>query len=192
MIDFLSGLFLALLSLVAVVKAITLYKSKVTQHRCDGVTETSLSADSQLQSSTSLSHCRSPGCYRCSNNQGTLQTALTRLSYYAHGDNSAKDGTAFVSLLSVSFSPHNWFLHYYPLFIDSLKVPGDDCKLYVGDQTCCWQEGKVLCFNDAFPHSVEHTGAAPGSSLRAVFMLDLWHPDITKTQKDILNYTFSA
>lgn len=83
MIDIVAGLFLALLSLAIVATAIKLYKSKVTQSRHDGVSNASSPSDRQLQATRSLSHCHSLDCYRCSNNQGTLQTALTRLSYYA-------------------------------------------------------------------------------------------------------------
>lgn len=71
-----------------------------------------------------------------------------------------------------------------------LKVPKDNCLLVVGDKTCHWEEGKVICFNDAFPHSVHHTGSND-SGIRAVFMFDVWHPDITEAQKKLLNFTFS-
>ncbi|CAL1528518.1 unnamed protein product [Lymnaea stagnalis] len=72
-----------------------------------------------------------------------------------------------------------------------LKVPKNECFLVVGDKTCHWEERKVICFNDAFPHSVHHSGP-DDSGIRAVFMFDIWHPDITESQKKLLNFTFST
>ncbi|KAI8782862.1 aspartate beta-hydroxylase domain-containing protein 2-like isoform X1 [Biomphalaria glabrata] len=72
-----------------------------------------------------------------------------------------------------------------------LIVPPNECYLKVGEKICHWKENQVLCFNDAYAHSVHHNGQK-ASGMRVVFMFDIWHPDVTESQKQILNYAFSS
>ncbi|KAH9515134.1 Aspartate beta-hydroxylase domain-containing protein 2 [Bulinus truncatus] len=71
-----------------------------------------------------------------------------------------------------------------------LKIPDANCYLKVGQLTFHWEEKKVLCFNDAYPHSVHYEGSET-NSMRAVLMFDIWHPDITEAQKKIINFAFT-
>ncbi|GFO34088.1 aspartate beta-hydroxylase domain-containing protein 2 [Plakobranchus ocellatus] len=66
----------------------------------------------------------------------------------------------------------------------------ENCTLWVDGDSVHWEEGKFIFFNDAFLHSVEHSGP-PSAGYRAVLMLDLWHPDINESQRKILDYAFS-
>ena len=71
-----------------------------------------------------------------------------------------------------------------------LKVPSKLCTLTVAGQQRQWAEGELLCFDDSFPHSVHHNGGVD-SGYRAVFMMDLWHPDLTQAQRDMIAFAFS-
>ncbi|XP_005106461.1 aspartate beta-hydroxylase domain-containing protein 2 [Aplysia californica] len=71
-----------------------------------------------------------------------------------------------------------------------LQVPQDLCTLTVGDRNRCWEEGEIICFDDAYPHSVRHHGGVE-SGFRAVFMIDLWHPDVSPAQREMIRYAFS-
>lgn len=42
-----------------------------------------------------------------------------------------------------------------------------------------WQEGKVMILDDSFEHEVWHDG----NSLRLIFIVDVWHPDLTPIEK---------
>ena len=57
-----------------------------------------------------------------------------------------------------------------------LKVPEPGkTVLRVGDEVSTWEEGKCICFNDAFDHEVWNFG----SKTRIVLFFDVWHPDLT-------------
>lgn len=57
-----------------------------------------------------------------------------------------------------------------------IKVP-EPAKtvIRVGDEVSTWEEGKCICFNDAFDHEVWNFG----SKTRIVLFFDVWHPDLT-------------
>ena len=69
--------------------------------------------------------------------------------------------------------------------IDNLRVrchmgidvpPG--CEMRVGTETCGWQEGKTLLFEDSIEHEVWNRGAVR----RAILIVDFWHPDLTDVE----------
>eukprot|EP00118_Oscarella_pearsei_P006470 m.29198 g.29198 ORF g.29198 m.29198 type:complete len:73 (+) comp31148_c0_seq3:1430-1648(+) len=45
-----------------------------------------------------------------------------------------------------------------------------------------WEEGKMIILDDSFEHEVWHNG----SSFRLIFIIDVWHPDITEHEKQTL------
>lgn len=45
-----------------------------------------------------------------------------------------------------------------------------------------WEEGKILIFDDSFEHEVWHNG----TSVRVVFIVDVWHPDLTEEERSQL------
>lgn len=81
------------------------------------------------------------------------------------------------------------FEYFHIFFLSGLQIPSSNCKLQVNDVKVEWERGEILCFNDAFPHSVWHNGSQT-SGFRAILLVDLWHPDISKSQKEILNHIF--
>ncbi|CAH1801917.1 unnamed protein product [Owenia fusiformis] len=64
------------------------------------------------------------------------------------------------------------------------------CYLTVAkDKRECWLDDGCVFFDDSFLHEAIHEGI--DSEPRAVLILDLWHPDINKAERDALNYIFS-
>lgn len=60
----------------------------------------------------------------------------------------------------------------------SLGIEGlEGSKMIVGGQTVEWSGDRFLVFDDAFEHSVTHTGPEP----RVVFTFNFVHPDLLKT-----------
>lgn len=69
-----------------------------------------------------------------------------------------------------------------------LKVPSDPTglsTLRVADQQLTWEEGKLLVFDDSFDHEVWYDN--PQREPRIVLIMDLWHPELTKAQRQSLS-----
>ena len=60
-----------------------------------------------------------------------------------------------------------------------LIVPEGNCALRVADQSYQWHEGKVFIFDDCFEH--EAWNRTP--SMRAILLLDFWHPGLTECER---------
>lgn len=54
-------------------------------------------------------------------------------------------------------------------------------RIRVGENWHTWVEGKAIIFDDSWEHEVIHTG----DSIRAVLILDIWHPELPKNQRII-------
>ena len=70
-----------------------------------------------------------------------------------------------------------------------LLVPsgGQNCAIRVGNQVQSWQKGKVMVLDDSYPHEVwNHTT----DETRVIFLLDIWHPDITKQERHDITQMF--
>ena len=61
-----------------------------------------------------------------------------------------------------------------------LVVPTGDCGLRVGSQVRQWEEGKALVLDDAYEHEVWNKT----DSVRVLLLLDVWHPDVTATERE--------
>lgn len=46
-----------------------------------------------------------------------------------------------------------------------------------------WEEGKVLIFDDSFEHEVWQDA----DSYRLIFIVDVWHPELTQYQRQTLS-----
>jgi aspartate beta-hydroxylase len=55
----------------------------------------------------------------------------------------------------------------------------------IGETLVTWKEGDVVVFDDSFEHEVWNNS----SEDRMIFILDIFHPDLTKSQKkeDLFN-----
>ena len=68
-----------------------------------------------------------------------------------------------------------------------LIVP-EGCSIRVGSETRQWNEGKLLIFDD----SIEHEAQNRGQSDRTVLLFEIWRPDITDEEREILTRIFAA
>ncbi|XP_053267991.1 aspartyl/asparaginyl beta-hydroxylase isoform X3 [Pleuronectes platessa] len=64
-----------------------------------------------------------------------------------------------------------------------LVVPKQGCRIRCTNQTREWQEGKVLIFDDSFEHEVWQDA----DSHRLIFIVDVWHPELTQHQRQTLS-----
>lgn len=60
-----------------------------------------------------------------------------------------------------------------------LIVP-DGCWFRVGAETRYWKPGEALVFDD----TIEHEANNPSDELRVVLIFDVWHPDLSATERD--------
>ncbi|XP_074063844.1 aspartyl/asparaginyl beta-hydroxylase isoform X3 [Macrotis lagotis] len=60
-----------------------------------------------------------------------------------------------------------------------LVIPKEGCKIRCAQETRIWEEGKVLIFDDSFEHEVWQDA----TSLRLIFIVDVWHPELTPQQR---------
>nr|XP_031548033.1 aspartyl/asparaginyl beta-hydroxylase isoform X2 [Vicugna pacos] len=60
-----------------------------------------------------------------------------------------------------------------------LVIPKEGCKIRCANETRAWEEGKVLIFDDSFEHEVWQDAA----SFRLIFIVDVWHPELTAQQR---------
>ncbi|XP_028424802.1 aspartyl/asparaginyl beta-hydroxylase isoform X3 [Perca flavescens] len=64
-----------------------------------------------------------------------------------------------------------------------LVVPKQGCRIRCTDQTREWEEGKVLIFDDSFEHEVWQDA----ERYRLIFIVDVWHPELTAYQRQTLS-----
>lgn len=60
-----------------------------------------------------------------------------------------------------------------------LVIPKEGCKIRCANETKIWEEGKVLIFDDSFEHEVWQDA----TSFRLIFIVDVWHPELTAQQR---------
>uniref|UniRef100_A0A671P4F5 Aspartyl/asparaginyl beta-hydroxylase-like n=1 Tax=Sinocyclocheilus anshuiensis TaxID=1608454 RepID=A0A671P4F5_9TELE len=64
-----------------------------------------------------------------------------------------------------------------------LVIPSKGCRIRCTNQTRSWEEGKVLIFDDSFEHEVWQEA----ESYRLIFIVDVWHPQLTQLQRQTLS-----
>ncbi|XP_039724794.1 aspartyl/asparaginyl beta-hydroxylase isoform X1 [Pteropus medius] len=60
-----------------------------------------------------------------------------------------------------------------------LVIPKEGCRIRCANETKTWEEGKVLIFDDSFEHEVWQDA----TSFRLIFIVDVWHPELTPQQR---------
>jgi aspartate beta-hydroxylase len=63
-----------------------------------------------------------------------------------------------------------------------LKIPSGDCGIEVDGERRVWTEGQCLMLNDHLTHRVWNNTEEE----RIVLVLDVWHPDLTATERKLL------
>ena len=107
---------------------------------------------------------------------------------------------SFFSALSPSthvrphYGPTNKKLRcHLPLVVPNSDGNGDTnvscCRLIVGGQTVCLQEGKCVVFDDSFLHEAYNDDIMEP---RVVLIIDFWHPDFTDEEIRFLSYINNA
>lgn len=77
--------------------------------------------------------------------------------------------------------------HRLQYAITSTTPPSNEQQagLKVGDdQVLRWQQGKSFVFDDSFEHSVDYSANSSGE--RIVLIVDLWHPELTLVERQLL------
>ncbi|XP_075923376.1 aspartyl/asparaginyl beta-hydroxylase-like isoform X1 [Petromyzon marinus] len=64
-----------------------------------------------------------------------------------------------------------------------LVIPTPGCRIRCANDTREWQEGKVLIFDDSFEHEVWQDA----NRARLIFIVDVWHPQLTAHQRRTLS-----
>ncbi len=87
---------------------------------------------------------------------------------------------AFLSVLQpgAEIKPHYGLSNIKLTVHLGLEIP-NDCAIRVGNETQEWQEGKVLIFDDSF----EHEAWNHSEKERKVFIMEIWHPDLTHLER---------
>jgi aspartyl/asparaginyl beta-hydroxylase (cupin superfamily) len=62
-----------------------------------------------------------------------------------------------------------------------LIVP-EGCWFRVGGETRLWKAGEAFVFDD----TIEHEAMNPTDQLRVVFIVDVWHPDLSLVEQDAI------
>ncbi|XP_060133766.1 aspartyl/asparaginyl beta-hydroxylase isoform X2 [Zootoca vivipara] len=60
-----------------------------------------------------------------------------------------------------------------------LVIPKEGCQIRCAEETRFWEEGKILIFDDSFEHEVWQDADA----YRLIFIVDVWHPELTSQQR---------
>ncbi len=68
-----------------------------------------------------------------------------------------------------------------------LVVP-DGCWFRVGAETRAWERGRAFVFDD----TIEHEAANPSEALRIVFIIDVWHPGLSETEREAVRLMLEA
>jgi aspartyl/asparaginyl beta-hydroxylase (cupin superfamily) len=75
--------------------------------------------------------------------------------------------------------PHNGVANIRLVCHLPLIVP-PGCWFRVGDERREWEVGKAWVFDD----TIEHEAANPSESLRVILILDTWHPDLSRAERE--------
>lgn len=97
-------------------------------------------------------------------------------------------GNAMFSVLEPgsSIEPHTGPCNYrLRCHLPLVTPPG--YKLKVGRDVSLWVEGKLMIFDDSFVHEVWHEPEGSDCSERVVFILDIWHPQVTTDEQTALH-----
>ncbi|KAM6318623.1 aspartyl/asparaginyl beta-hydroxylase [Aegotheles albertisi] len=63
-----------------------------------------------------------------------------------------------------------------------LVIPKEGCRIRCAQENRTWEEGKVLIFDDSFEHEVWQDA----ETYRLIFIVDVWHPELTAQQRRTL------
>ncbi|MFC7290680.1 aspartyl/asparaginyl beta-hydroxylase domain-containing protein [Hirschia litorea] len=83
--------------------------------------------------------------------------------------------------------PHHGMINTRLICHLPLIVP-DGCGFRVGNHELQWRVGELLIFDD----SIEHEAWNKGSETRVVLLFEIWRPELTSAERDLITQTFTA
>jgi aspartyl/asparaginyl beta-hydroxylase (cupin superfamily) len=83
--------------------------------------------------------------------------------------------------------PHHGLLNTR-LIVHLPIIAPSGCGLRVGAETRTWEAGRALIFDDSF----EHEAWNRGTSTRTVLLFEIWRPDITPEEREVLTRIFET
>ena len=83
--------------------------------------------------------------------------------------------------------PHSGMLNMRLICHLPIIVPGD-CRIRVGNKFHEWEEGKLVIFDD----TIEHEAWNDSDKDRFVLLFDVWRPEITSRERQLLDILISA
>ncbi|GMI01283.1 hypothetical protein TrLO_g1110 [Triparma laevis f. longispina] len=75
---------------------------------------------------------------------------------------------------------------HLPLIVPVEDVATNKCGIKVASQKRKWEEGKCIVLDDSYQHEVWNET----SEARVVLLVDIWHPDVTKDERNSINEMF--
>lgn len=121
-------------------------------------------------------------CDRCPETTAAIES-LTLVRMQAHAPE------VFFSILKPGTRiPPHYGLANYKLAVHLPLIIPENCGIQVGDVTQEWTLGQCLVFDDSFEHSAWNLS----SELRAVLILEVWHPDLRSEEREFLATALSA
>lgn len=87
--------------------------------------------------------------------------------------------------------PHSDFTNFVLTSHLGMDIPysGENkCRLTIGDETREWINGEIMMFDT----SIIHDAVNESDKTRYILMLRLWHPDLSETEKQALQFTYDA
>ena len=96
---------------------------------------------------------------------------------------------AMFSLLApgAHIPPHNGVANTRLVCHLPLIVP-PGCWFRVGAETRKWKVGEAWMFDD----TIEHEALNPSDALRVILIVDAWHPDLSKAEREAVAATMAA
>ena len=87
--------------------------------------------------------------------------------------------------------PHSDFTNFVLTSHLPLVIPengNNKCRLSVGDETRQWIEGEMMLFDT----SIYHDAINDSDEMRYILMLRVWHPDLTKEEREALQFIYDC
>ena len=117
-------------------------------------------------------------------NAAQCPATMALLARLPQPDIPGASANAMFSLLAphTPIPPHTGVSNARLLCHLPLVVP-DGCWFRVGAETRAWREGEPFVFDD----TIEHEAMNPSAQLRVVMIFDIWHPDLTGPERDVVS-----
>lgn len=90
-----------------------------------------------------------------------------------------------------SIQPHTDFTNFVLTSHLPIVIPesgNNKCRLTIGDETRQWIDGELMVFDT----SLMHDAINESDEMRYILMMRVWHPDLTPSEIEALQYTYDC